>query len=309
MPMPDRHSCRLLVATAIGVLAAVAACSKKESAPIKPAHPEVATSIVSGGTASQPTPAITTWDDSLGNVLAIMSTERGAPVFFSRDTLGAVPHVLTLFSHDTLPQFATLLSGAAVRECARERIGTVSTPDRPGVPVWSFALDTGLAKPIGIDGLDDLLPRDSSAMIVRLRKLAGTIPEDSISATFRGLPVVVREAWRVMTPEGTPVWITLSTRALGTESNPRLELLTMIAEPDGTTRDALRIAWSRRESGPEDKVVGADLLAALMLRGSRMALAMSRSGDHGDEIEIIDRPTPGHWRLRWSSSALGCEMP
>jgi hypothetical protein len=175
--------------------------------------------------------------------------------------------------------------------------------------VWSFALDSGVATAIGIDGLDDLLPRDSSAMIVRLRRLAGTIPEDSTSATFRGLPVVVRDAWRVVSAEGTPVWITLSTRSLGTESNPRLELLTMIAEPDPLSRDALRIAWSRRESGPEDKVVGADLLAAFTLRGARMALAMARSGDHGDEIEILDRVQPGTWRLRWSSTALGCAIP
>lgn len=295
--------------TALLVLLAVAACGKKETQGVKPAHPDVATSIVSGGTASQPTPAITTWDDSLGGVLAITSTERGAPVFFSRDSLGATPRTLVLLSHDTLPQVGALVAGPSVRECARERSATVTTPDHAGVPVWSFALDSGIAKSIGIAGLDDLLPRDSSAMIVRLRKLAGTIPEDSVSSTFRGLPVVIRDAWRVMTPEGTPVWITLSTRSLGTESNPRLELLTMIAEPDGTARDAYRIAWSRRESGPEDKVVGADLLAAFTLRGTRMALAMSRTGDHGDEIEIIDRAQPGSWRLRWSSTALGCEAP
>jgi hypothetical protein len=40
-----------------------------------------------------------------------------------------------------------------------------------------------------------------------------------------------------------------------------------------------------------------------------MALAMARSGDHGDEIEILDRVQPGTWRLRWSSTALGCAFP
>lgn len=258
---------------------------------------------------SQSAPAITTWDDSLGALVAIMSTERGAPVVFSRDSLSATPRTVELFSHDPQLQPAVLVAGTATRACARERAATVTTPTHPGVPVWSFALDSGVATAIGIDGLDDLLPRDSSAMIVRLRRLAGTIPDDSTSATFRGLPVVVRDAWRVVSAEGTPVWITLSTRTLGTESNPRLELLTMIAEPDPLSRDALRIAWSRRESGPEDKVVGADLLAALTLRGARMALAMARSGDHGDEIDILDRVQPGTWRLRWSSTALGCAIP
>ncbi len=299
------------VATVIATAAslAIAACSKKETAVPAPSRPGVATSIVSGGSASLPTPAITIWDDSLGGMLAIVSMERGAPVFFSRDTLAAAPRTVELFSHDTQVQLATLVPGAPVRECARERSATITTPDHPGVPVWSLALDTGVAKPIAIDGLDDLLPRDSSAMIVRLRKLAGTLPEDSISGAFSGLPVVVREAWRVMASDGTPVWITLSTRTLGTESNPRLELLTMIAEPEPGSRDAMRIVWSRRESGPEEKVVGADLLAALTLRGSRMMLAMARSGDHGDEIEFIDRVQPGAWRLRWSSTSLGCSVP
>ena len=304
--MIARPRCR---ASLLAALVVAVACTKTERADVKPVHPDIATSIVSGGSAAQPSPAIITWDDSLGGVLAVMSAERGTPVFFSRDPLGTSPHSLTLFSHDTLVQTGALTTGAPVRECARERTAKVSTPDHPGVPVWSFALDSGLATPIAIDGLDDLPPRDSSAMIVRLRKLAGTIPEDSSSSTFRGLPVVVRDAWRVMTPERTPVWITLSTRSLGTESNPRLELLTMISEPEDAARDALRIVWSRRESGPEDKVVAADLLAALTLRGSRMALAMSRTGDRGDEIEIIDRAQAGQWRLRWSSTALGCDVP
>ena len=65
-----------------------------------------------------------------------------------------------------------------VRARANVRLPSPPLP-RPGVPVWSFALDSGVATAIGIDGLDDLLPRDSSATIVRLRRLAGTIPEDS----------------------------------------------------------------------------------------------------------------------------------
>jgi len=289
------------------VLLSTLACGKNDVPAVKSAHPEVATRVVSGGTASQSAPAITAWDDSLGGVVAVMSVERGAPVVFARDSLTAVPRTVELFSHDPQLQPALLAAGPTTRECARQRTATVTTPTRPGVPVWSLALDSGVANPIGISSLDDLPPRDSSATIVRLRRLAGTIPEDSTSAPFRGLPVVVREAWRVMTADGTPAWITISTRTLGTESNPRLELLTMITEPDATARDAWRIAWSRRESGPEDKVVGADLLAALALHESRMIIAMSRSGDHGEEIEILDRPQPGTWRLRWSSAALGCD--
>lgn len=308
--MASRLTSRISQGFAVGLLAMLAAaCGTKPASPVKSTRPGVSSSMVSGGTTAQSAPAITTWDDSLGNLIAVMSTERGTPVVFSRDPLPTTPHTVELFSHDAQLQPGILVPGPASRACAREHGATITTPSRPGVPVWSTALDSGIAKPTAIDGLDDLAPRDSGAMIVRLRRLAGTIPEDSTSAPFRGLPVVIREAWRVLTPEGTPVWITLSTRTLGTESNPRLEILTMIAEPDPPSRDAWRIAWSRRESGPEDRVVGADVLAALTLRGVRTVVVLSRSGDLGEEIEILDRTQPGSWRLRWSSTALGCALP
>jgi hypothetical protein len=291
----------------IATLLVVAACSTKD------ARPNADGGVPGGAAASaangspRETPAITAWDDSLGGTLAIMSMDRGVPVIFVRDTTTTSARAVALYSHDATLQAGTLAPGAPLRGCARERSATVETPAAPGLPAWSLALEPGVATPLAIDGLDDLVPRDSTAALVRLRRVVGTLPEDSTTQLFRGLPIVVRDAWRVTIADATPVWIGIATRTLGTESNPRIELVTFIAEAESTGSDALRMAWWQRESGPEDRLVGADLLAAFSLRGARPVLAMSRASDRGDQLDFIDRVGPGSWRLRWSSRALGCD--
>lgn len=283
----------------------LAACRGKDSAP--PRGTDAARAADSSARhVVRPVPAITAWDDSLGGTLGMLSLERATPLLFVRDTTVTTPRAVTLLSHDAATTAGEVTIGSALRGCGRERNGTVATPTAAGVPVWSLALEPGIATAVGIDALDDLPPRDSSAAIIRIRRAIGTLPDDSIAQPFRGLPVVVRDAWRVRFSDAVTAWVAITTRTLGTESNPRLELVTVIAEPDPTSSDALRVSWWHREAGPEDRMVGADLLAAFRMRGDRPALAMSRSGDRDEDLEILDRSTDGHWRLRWSSHALGC---
>jgi hypothetical protein len=175
---------------------------------------------------------------------------------------------------------------------------------------WSLALAPGIATPFGIDGIADLTSRDSATLVAHISRLVSAIPEDSLSSPFHGLPVVVRDAWRVRLADSLTITVAIATRSLNIESNPSAESTTLIAEPDssGGAGD-LRTAYWERESGPEDRVEGADLLAAFQLRRGRVAAALVRGGDSGPQVEIVERASPGVWQLRWSTAALPCTLP
>lgn len=258
-----------------------------------------------GATTTEPRAA---WDNALGVILATPSLESGAPTVFLGDsaTQGDVP--AELFNHDAHTVKATLHLGAPIRGCAFVRTGSVSSSEPASAPlVWSLAFSPGAAQPIGIDDISDLTPKDSAALAVRLRQIVGTLPDDSASAPFRGLPVVLRDAWKLQLADGGAVTVALATRSTNVESNPRAQLTVLIAETDSTAGlNNWRLGYTRRDAGPEDRAEGTDLLAAFILRNGHPAVAFVRDGDRGIQIEIVERTAPAVWQLRWSSASLPC---
>ena len=248
------------------------------------------------------------WDDELGAMLATPSLDGGAPVLFVRDTASNVDLDVELFNHDDHTSRATLHPGSAVRSCAWRRNASLTLSDGRAMPnSWSLALSPGIATPFGVDGVGELLPRDSAAMVARISRLVSAIPEDSVSAPFLGLPIVVRDAWRFQLADGSTVAVAIAMRSLNVESNPRAQAITLIAEPDpSSSAGQWRTAFSERVAGPEDRVEGMDLLAAFQVHGARPAVALVREGDAGLQVEIVERIAPGVWTVRWSSSALPC---
>jgi hypothetical protein len=248
------------------------------------------------------------WDDELGALLATQSLDGGAAVVFVRDTGTTADFDVELLSHDDHISKAVLHTGPAIRACAWRRHASVTEADGRAAPNgWALALAPGIATPVGIDGVGDLLPRDSANLVARISRLVSAIPEDSLSAPFRGLPIVVRDAWRFQLADSTIVSIAIATRSLNVESNPRAEAITLIAEPDSSAgAGQWRTAYSERTAGPEDRVEGIDLLAAFTVHGGRVAVALLREGDGGPQVEIVERTSPGVWTARWSSVALPC---
>lgn len=248
------------------------------------------------------------WDDEFGAFLATPSLDGGAPVEFVRDSSKHADLQAELFSHDDHTSLATLQQGAGDPSCASRRSATLIGADGRGTPGgWSLALVPGVAVPIGIDAVSDLLPRDSAAMVARISRLVSAIPEDSLSTPFRGLPIVVRDAWRFQLADSTPVNVAIALRSLNVESNPRVEAITLIAEPDPSAGPAgWRTAFVERVAGPEDRVEGMDLLAAFRLRASRPVVAFVREGDAGVQLQIVERTAPGRWNVRWASPAPPC---
>ena len=287
-----------------GVLVTAACERTKAPVPETPLLSATASSAagVAAAAATQP------WDDEIGAILATPSLDGGVPVLFARDTASNADLDVELLNHDDHTSRATLHPGAALRSCAWRRNASLTLRDEHVTPnSWSLALAPGVATPFGIDGVGELLPRDSAAMVARINRLVSAIPEDSASAPFRGLPIVVRDAWRFQLADSTTVAVAIAMRSLNVESNPRAQAITLIAEPDpSSSMGQWRTAFSERVAGPEDRVEGMDLLAAFRVHGTRPALALVREGDTGVQVEIVERTAPGVWTVRWSSSALPC---
>lgn len=251
------------------------------------------------------------WDDELGAVLATPSLDSGTPVLFVRDTANAADLPVELFTHDDQVSNATLRPGTTIRSCAWRRNASLTLRDAHGAPNnWALALSPGIAVPVGVDGIEDLTPRDSATVVARISRLVSAIPEDSSSGPYRGLPIVVRDAWRFTLTDSTAVSVALATRSLNVESNPRAQAVMLIAEPDPSLGAGhWRTAYWERVAGPEDRVEGMDLLAAFRLHGTTPAVALVREGDAGQQVEIVERRSPGTWTVRWTSAALPCANP
>lgn len=272
-------------------------------------QPPAAASAAAESTASAPAPK--PWDDDLGSVIATPSLDAGTPVSFSSDTSNATAVPVELFSHDDHTTAAMLRAGTPIRSCAWRRNASLTSAGGAVAPdKWALALRPGIATPFGVDGVEDLSPRDSAATVARISRLVSGIPEDSASTPYHGLPIVVRDAWRFTLADSTPIAVAIATRSLNVESNPRAQAITLIAEPDSLSGPGRwRTVYWERVSGPEDRVEGMDLLAALRLRDGTPAVALVREGIAGLQVEIVERRSPGTWTVRWTSAGMPCATP
>ena len=247
------------------------------------------------------------WDDSLGAVVAMPSAETGAPILFVRDTLLDTNLDVELFTHEARTTRAIFHPQALTPLCPRLRSGQVLALTGQSPPsAWSFALSSGVGAPLAIDGAGDIPPKDSAAESILVSKLVSALPDDSASLPFRGLPVVVRDVWRVVLPDKALLLVAIAMRSINVESNPRAQVVTIVAEPDPGNNGAWKVDYLHRNAGPEDRVEGTDLLAAVLLHGVQPMLAFVREGDRVAQLDLVERTAPGVWRRRWSSDALTC---
>jgi hypothetical protein len=249
------------------------------------------------------------WDDTIGPVVAAPSPDNGAPALFSRDTASTADVQVELFNH-TGHSIAATLRPIAHQDSCRWMRSAKLIPGRgvPDAPDWSLALAPTVAIPVALTGIGDLQPRDSASLAARVSALVSALPEDSASTPFRGLPIVVRDAWRFQVPgDSASVVVAVASRTLNVESNPLSEVVTVVAEPDASAgAPEWRATLVQRDAGAEDRVEGTDLLAALQLRNGHVAVALMNESDTGNQIEIIERTGPASWRRRWSTVAFSC---
>lgn len=172
---------------------------------------------------------------------------------------------------------------------------------------WSVGgLDTALVR--GLEGIEAFTPRDSARLVARLARTVDALPSDTGIADFRGLPVVVRAAWRVVLAPDDTLFVATAARRLPIESAPLEEQFTLVAVPVvvPTIREPLRAAWHAREVGPEETLAPREPVSAWVgAEGPRLLLA--RAGASGPLVELLVRGD-GSWRSAWTGALAACAI-
>lgn len=247
--------------------------------------------------AANPSPPVVTathdlaWPEPLGDVLAVANPSGGEALLFRRDTL-ARPVRVGLIGYDSTTSTNAVDALRAV-PCALR-----ATMRLPGAPAgWNLALDESKAHPMLVDALDDLSPADSQRVVVRIQRALNTLPDTGEAMEFRGLPVVVRDAWLVRSV-APPLLVARAARLRNLEATAHEELRFVILEGD-------QPRYVARVAGDEEVVESWDLLAALMVNG-RPWLAVAREGAGALQLEFVARDSTS-WRSVWRSDAMMCQ--
>ena len=153
---------------------------------------------------------------------------------------------------------------------------------------------------LSLEQLHTLDSRDSARLAARLARTADGIPGDTMVADFRGLPIVIRDAWLLVPAEGDTTYIAIAARRLPMESTPLEEQMTLLATPEARSgiRDALATAWFARSAGMEDSLETRDPVLAFTSPDSALRLLMLRESGLGPRAELLVR-MDGRWRRQW----------
>ena len=233
------------------------------------------------------TGAASAWPDAAGAFLAVATNTAGEALLFRRDT--------TVVPGDTVVSSACDSTAApAAHAACRARLRRALVPrcllrltDAP--PGWSLALDAAHAHPLLIDALEDLSHADSQQVVVRIQRALNTLPDTGGAMEFRGLPVVVRDAWVVQLP-GERLVVARAARLRNLEAAAHEELRLAVLEGD-------QLRYVARVAGDEETVESWDLLAALMIQGHPW-LAIAREGASFPlQLEFVAHDTTVAFRL------------
>lgn len=230
------------------------------------------------------------WPRAIGSFLAIENARRGDALLFRADTT-ALPSRIGVVGYDSVGVPVALRDVRALPCATRALLRVTGAPGG-----WSLALDSLHARPVLIDALEDLAHADSQRTVVRIQRAANTLPDSAAAMEYRGLPVVVRDAWIVRLPTG-PVTVARVARLRNLEATAHEELRFIVLEND-------QPRYVARVAGDEEVVESWDLLAVLLTdRGP--VLAVAREGTRTLQLELVAREQ-GTWRSIWRSDGLAC---
>ncbi len=172
---------------------------------------------------------------------------------------------------------------------------------------WNLANATAPA--LAEWAIDSMAPRDSARLAARIARMVDVLPSDTSRADFRGIPVAVRGAWRVIPADGDTVVVALAVRKVPIESEPLEELFAVIAAPAERpgVPGALAESWVQREVGSEDELRVRDLAGAF-IADSALVLAFSSDEQGGVRIEL-QRRSGATWSAWWDGVLARCPAP
>jgi hypothetical protein len=150
--------------------------------------------------------------------------------------------------------------------------------------------------------------RDSTRLAARITRAADVLPANTSVADFRGLPLAIRDAWILMTPEQDTIVIALVSRRLPIESAPLEEFLTVIVvpDPDPTAGGAMRAVWHVRDAGDEERLITYEPVAALRTPDAAVRILLVRESAGRPQVVLLGRDPRGAWERGWEGELPVC---
>jgi hypothetical protein len=175
-----------------------------------------------------------------------------------------------------------------------------------GAPLrWTVGFAAGRVTPIPLDSIEGMPAQDSSVLAAALARAASNL-EESPESRFRGLPFLVRTAYRFSADDNSTVVVADLVRRLTLEANPQEEHTLLVAERDSAGAP-FRVVYHDRRSGSEEAFDAVELLGAVRLRApERPALVLARVGDETTAYTLLELVAPGRWQRRWTSVTTSC---
>jgi hypothetical protein len=304
-------------------LLVLGACERKAasntaetSGPASPSAP--AESLIRSPVASP-----STWDTSAGPLMFVRASS-------SAEAYAVFPEITDSTAADAV-HFDSLLPRNATVELF-ERGGSVGTArigglaggewradqciEWPGVKLrptpavapgagWTVAFLEGRARALALDTIQTMPHADSARLAADIARLVSTAPDTA--HTFRGIPFLVRTAYRFAPVPGVEAVVADVVRTLNQEAAPLEEHTLVIGERPSGSAGPYKLAYREVSAGPEETIETSDVLAAVTLGGgARSDLVLVREGYESRAYALLERRADGRWHLRWSSAHTGC---
>lgn len=172
---------------------------------------------------------------------------------------------------------------------------------------WSVGFASDRVRPIALDSVDVLSPRDSMVLVAEASRLASSVTAPT-APSFQGLRFTTEDVRRFEAAPGVQALVAHLVRRVNQEASPLEEQTLLIAERDsGVTAGPYRLAYAERTFGREEDVVTPEVLAGVRIGpGQEPSLVVARDGDDGIAYALLERVGPHRWRIRWSSGVTSC---
>ncbi|MBX6330282.1 MAG: hypothetical protein IRY91_00395 [Gemmatimonadaceae bacterium] len=172
---------------------------------------------------------------------------------------------------------------------------------------WTVAFEHASIRPIRLDSLQTLPSPDSARLAADITRLASALPDDT-SRTFRGIPFVVRAAYRFAAAPRVQAIAADVVRKLNQEATPLEQHTLIVAERDAANPQApYHAVYHERTAGSEESIETSDVLAGIQYpTPGHMALVLVREGIDATAYALLERGASGRWRVRWTSVHTGC---
>jgi len=316
--MSPRRSCPRRRDRIVGMMAllslGVGGCERGEPVTRNDA-PAAATVTPSAPSAT--TPADNGWVPAAGPALLVQGASRdeaialfpatGDSVAVARlDSVSLSEVPVTLFGRGGARYSAQLgaPTGEGTDDCERWPLNAFQPA---GDASWSVGFASDQVRPIALDSVAMLSPRDSMVLVAETSRLASSVTAPTEPA-FQGLRFTTEDVHRFEAVPGVQALVAHLVRRVNQEASPKEEQTLLIAERDsGMTNGPYRLAYAERTSGREEDVVTPEVLAGVRIgTGPQPSLVVARDGSDGIAYAMLERVGPHRWRVRWSSGVTSC---